>query len=126
MKKGITAPLSLSILFLLGSILSFLNYFDTGCTSGRWGFGSCGKEAIALPIASLLFAIFCLFLCINIIRSKDNFENLNESQILICPKCEKVIEQKDNKETHVCSECNVEFVPLEGFYNKENDSNHKD
>lgn len=69
MKKYFNISLAISITLIITSVMSFINYFQTGCTSGRWGFGSCGKASILLPIVSLISGLCCLYFSLSSVKS---------------------------------------------------------
>lgn len=60
MKKYMNIYFIFPLVLLATSILSFFNYLQTECTSGRWGYGSCGNEALVLPSAMLVVSSICL------------------------------------------------------------------
>lgn len=59
MRKHINAVTILLVLIIYTSITNFIIYMQTGCTYGRWGYGSCGDNALILPSVTFLISIFC-------------------------------------------------------------------
>ena len=53
---------------------------------------------------------------------KDLEEVLEGKTLVICPKCEKTNYLREFPEK-LCPECSVPIVPLEGFYDKPNQTN---
>lgn len=68
MKKYFNISFIISITLIVTSGISFLNYFQTGCTSGRWGFGSCDKNSVMLPVVMLVSGLYCLYSSLSSIK----------------------------------------------------------
>lgn len=77
MKKYFNISFITSITLIISSGVSFLNYFQTGCTSGRCGFVSCEKYSVILPIVMLVFGLYCLYFSLSSIKSTE--ENIKKN-----------------------------------------------
>ena len=106
------------IFFLfLSSTFGFLGmlfgYNKTGGIKNQWGFFK-GESAIPILIGT---SLICLLSFYFLIRYRGSNSDVNKEITLICPECEKPENIKvDSTHTPKCSECIVELVPLEGFY----------
>jgi hypothetical protein len=118
-----TVSLVFGTSLILCGILSLRIFLITGCSVGRWRFGSCGKEAWVIPAAFLIGGI--LTIVIVFLNRKNGKDQIQNKQInVICPSCEKVYIFNKNDETiNRCSKCHIDLVLLEGFYDKNKPKN---
>ena len=112
----------LILLLFLSSLIGFLGmlneYNKTGGIKNKWGFF---KGELAIPIL-IGTSLICLLSFYFLIRYRGSNSDVNKDITLICPECEKPENIKvDSTHTPKCSECNVELVPLEGFYDDKTD-----